>query len=171
MLTINNINDKKYKKIIKPIIRHSVFKETYNIEHHGISRMEHSLKVSYYSYKIALRLGLDYQSVARGGLLHDFYLCDNNRSRVSRFIDVFIHPKKTLATSKEYFNLNEIEENIIESHMFPLYHRLPKYKESIIVSLVDKFIGSKEMLKSFHCRTIYKFEYTVILLLIFITSN
>ena len=130
MLTINNINDKKYKKIIKPIIRHSVFKETYNIEHHGISRMEHSLKV-----------------------------------------DVFIHPKKTLTTSKEYFTLNEIEENIIESHMFPLYHRLPKYKESILVSLVDKFIGSKEMLKSFRCRTIYKFKYTIILLLIFITNN
>ena len=46
----------------------------YNIEHHGISRMEHSIKISYYSYLIAKKLKMDYVSVARGGLLHDFFL-------------------------------------------------------------------------------------------------
>ena len=50
MLTIK---DKKYKSIVKNILRDNNFKKTYNIEHHGISRMEHSLRVSYYSYKIA----------------------------------------------------------------------------------------------------------------------
>ena len=39
--------DKDYKKIVKDIFRNSNFKKLYNIEHHGISRMEHSIKISY----------------------------------------------------------------------------------------------------------------------------
>ena len=41
---------------------------------------EHLIKVSYKSYKIAKKLDLDYVSVARAGLLHDFYLDGNERS-------------------------------------------------------------------------------------------
>ena len=117
MLTIK---DKKYKSIVKNILRDNNFKKTYNIEHHGISRMEHSLRVSYYSYKIAKKLGFDYKAVARGGLLHDFYLEGDERNKVKKFTDTFVHPKKALATSKEYFDLSQLEENIIVSHMFPI---------------------------------------------------
>lgn len=168
MLTIN---DKKYKSIVKSILRDTNFKKTYNIEHHGISRMEHSLKVSYYSYKIARKIGFDYESVARGGLLHDFYLDGDERSGKSKFVDTFIHPKKALNTSKEYFSLNDVEENIIISHMFPIYKSLPKYKESALVNLVDKVIGLHEMLREVRCKTVYKFNYIILLLVIFITSK
>lgn len=168
MLTIN---DKKYKSIVKSILRDTNFKKTYNIEHHGISRMEHSLKVSYYSYKIARKIGFDYESVARGGLLHDFYLDGDERSGKSKFVDTFIHPKKALDTSRKYFDLNSIEENIIISHMFPIYKSLPKYKESALVNLVDKVIGLHEMLREVRCKTVYKFNYIILLLVIFITSK
>lgn len=168
MLTIN---DKKYKGIVKSILRDTNFKKTYNIEHHGISRMEHSLKVSYYSYKIARKIGFDYESVARGGLLHDFYLDGDERSGKSKFVDTFIHPKKALDTSRKYFDLNSIEENIIISHMFPIYKSLPKYKESALVNLVDKVIGLHEMLREVRCKTVYKFNYIILLLVIFITSK
>ena len=50
------INDKKYRKIVRCITKSDAFKETYNIEHHGISRMEHLTKVSYYSYNIAKKI-------------------------------------------------------------------------------------------------------------------
>lgn len=168
MLTIN---DKKYKRIVKSILRDANFKKTYNIEHHGISRMEHSLKVSYYSYKIARKIGFDYESVARGGLLHDFYLDGDERNGKTKFVDTFIHPKKALNTSKEYFSLNDVEENIIISHMFPIYKSLPKYKESVLVNLVDKVIGLHEMLKEVRCKTVYRFNYAILLLVIFITSK
>ena len=168
MLTIN---DKKYKSIVKSILRDTNFKKTYNIEHHGISRMEHSLKVSYYSYKIARKIGFDYESVARGGLLHDFYLDGDERSGKSKFVDTFIHPKKALDTSRKYFDLNSIEENIIISHMFPIYKSLPKYKESALVNLVDKVIGLHEMLREVRCKTVYKFNYIILLLVVIVTSK
>lgn len=161
--------DREYKKIVKDIFRNVEFKKLYNIEHHGISRMEHSIKISYYSYKIAKKLGMDYVSVARGGLLHDFFLDGDERNGKEKFLDTFTHPKRALDTSMEYFNVNDIEKNIIVSHMFPIYISMPKYKESFLVNLVDKVIGCKELLRGFACKFRYRFNYSYILLLLLIT--
>ena len=161
--------DKEYKKIVKDIFRNVEFKKLCNIEHHGISRMEHSIKISYYSYRIAKKLGMDYVSVARGGLLHDFFLDGDERNRKRKFLDTFVHPKKALSTSINYFNVNEIEKNIIVSHMFPIYLSLPKYKESFLVNFVDKVIGCKELIRGFGCKFNYRFNYTYVLMLLFIT--
>ena len=106
--------DKEYKKIVKDIFRNKEFKKICNIEHHGISRMENSIKISYYSYKIAKKLGIDYVSVARGGLLHDFFLDGDERNNKRKFLDTFTHPKKALETAQNNFELNEIEKNIIK---------------------------------------------------------
>jgi len=165
-----NIRDKKYKEIVKDIIRNNDFKKLYNIEHHGISRYEHLNKIAYYSYRIAKKLNMDYRSVTRGALLHDFYLDGNERSNRKKFTDTFVHPKKALETSKSIFSLNEIEENIIISHMFPIYPALPKYKESILVNAVDKVIGFKEMVAEYHYKFKYNFNYGFILLILFFKS-
>ena len=161
--------DKEYKKIIKDIFRNIEFKKLCNIEHHGISRMEHSIKISYYSYKIAKILRMDYVSVARGGLLHDFFLDGDERNSKRKFLDTFTHPKKALNTTIDNFKVNEIEKNIIVSHMFPIYLSLPKYRESVLVNLVDKVIGCKELIRGFGCKFKYQFNYTYVLLLLLIT--
>ena len=163
--------DKEYKKIVKDIFRNVEFKKLCNIEHHGISRMEHSIKISYYSYRIAKKLGMDYVSVARGGLLHDFFLDGDERNRKRKFLDTFVHPKKALSTSINYFNVNEIEKNIIVSHMFPIYLSLPKYKESILVNLVDKVIGGFELFNEYRYRCRYNFNYLLVLMVIFMKTN
>lgn len=162
--------DKEYKKIVKDIFRNVEFKQLYNIEHHGISRMEHSIKISYFSYKIAKKLGMDYISVARGGLLHDFFLDGDERNAKKKFFDTFTHPKRALKTSINNFEVNEIEKNIIVSHMFPIYLSIPKYKESVLVNLVDKIIGGKELLRGFGCKFNYKFNYTYVFLLLLMTK-
>ena len=161
--------DKEYKKIVKDIFRNIEFKKLGNIEHHGISRMEHSIKISYYSYKIAKKLKLDYISVARGALLHDFFLDGDERNGRRKFFDTFIHPKKALDTTVANFSVNEMEKNIIVSHMFPIYLSAPKYKESVLVNIVDKFVGSKELLRGFGCKFKYRFNYTYVFLLLLIT--
>ena len=161
--------DKEYKKIVKDIFRNVNFKQLYNIEHHGISRMEHSIKISYYSYKIAKKLGMDYVSVARGGLLHDFFLDGDERTGKRKFLDTFTHPKRALKTTMDNFKVNEIEQNIIVSHMFPIYLSTPKYKESFLVNLVDKVVGFKELLRGFRCKCSYKINYTYVFLLLLMT--
>lgn len=157
------MKDKEYKKIVKNILRNSEFKKMYNIEHHGISRWEHLIKISYHSYVIAKKLNMDYKSVARGALLHDFYLDGDERSKKRKFLDTFSHPKKALNTSLEHFDINEMEQNIIVSHMFPIYFVLPRFKESVLVDLVDKCIGSVEIIREYR----YKFRYRFNFLLIF----
>ena len=162
--------DKEYKKIVKEILRNNEFKKMYYIEHHGISRWEHLLKISYYSYKIAKKMKLDYVSVARGALLHDFYLDGDERTTKRKFLDTFSHPKKALETSIDIFNVNSMEQNIIVSHMFPIYPVLPKYKESILVDMVDKIIGGHEMLREYRCKFKYRFNYLFVLLMIFLLN-
>ena len=161
--------NKEYKKVVKDIFRNVEFKKLLNIEHHGISRMEHSIKVSYYSYIIAKKLKMNYVSVARGGLLHDFFLDGDERSNKEKFFDTFTHPKRALKTSVVNFKINDIEKNIIVSHMFPIYLSLPKYKESVLVNIVDKIIGCKEMIRGFACKFNYKFNYTYVFMLLLIT--
>lgn len=136
--------DIEYTTIVDPILLNNEFNKLDDIEHHGTTRLEHSLKVSYYSYKIAKALKLNYQETARAGLLHDFFLSDEERTKTERFLSMFTHPKKALNTATDHFELNNIEENIIVSHMFPLNLHIPKYRESWIVSTVDKVIAVKE---------------------------
>jgi len=167
---ILNIKDKKYNNIVKDIIRNPEIKRMADIEHHGISRLEHSLKVSYQAYRVAKRLHLDYISVARGGLLHDFYLEGNERNQLHKFTDTFIHPNKALNTTKSIFDINKIEENIIISHMFPIYLSPPKYTESVLVNLIDKIIGTKELFFEYITKTKYYLNYSYLILLLLITK-
>lgn len=162
-------NDEVYLLIIKHIMENSEFRNLENIKHHNTTRLDHSIKVSYYSYKVAKTLRLDYKDVARAGLLHDFYTDEISKcSKVKDKIKLFSikHPKDAVNNSTTYFNLSEKEINIIESHMFPVDYKIPKYTESWIVSIVDKILSIGEFSKKFS----YKFSYIINLYLLFILN-
>ena len=161
--------DQEYLFIIDNIMENAEFKKIENIKHHNTTRLDHSIKVSYYSYLIAKTLKLDYKEVARGGLLHDFYMdkiseCSKVRDKIKLFSTQ--HPKDAVNNATAYFNLSEKEINIIESHMFPVDYRVPKYAESWIVSLVDKVLSFGEFSKKFS----YKLTYVFNLYLLFILN-
>jgi len=161
-------NDNDYLNIIDDILYNNEFKKIDSSIHHGLSRLDHSLRVSYYSYKLSKILFLDYKEVARAGLLHDFFVT-KELSRKERTISAFVHPKKALANSTKFFNLSEKEKNIIEAHMFPLVpNKIPKYMESWIVSLVDKIVASYEFSYSYGSKALCKLPnaYVVSLLLL-----
>ncbi len=112
-----------------------------------ISRYDHSLFVAYIAHKISLRLGADAKIAARGGLLHDFEKHDKVRKSTSPFKMFFIHSKVAKSHANEVFFLNEVEQDIIVKHMWPMTpHLLPKYKESFIVNLADKYCAAMELL-------------------------
>lgn len=112
--------------------------------HYAYTRFEHSLSVAYYSYIICKYLHLDYQSVARAGLLHDlfFYDCENKVTRPKKHIRD--HPKIALKNAEALFSLNDKEKDIILKHMWPLTFTPPKYLESFIITFVDKYCALKE---------------------------
>ena len=160
-------NDIEYLNLINNILNNEEFNKIKNIEHHGVTRFEHSLRVSYYSYKVSKILKLDYKQVATGGLLHDFFITDDLKGKKKAF-SMFFHPYKSLENATKYFKLSEMEKDIIISHMFPsLPHKIPKYLESWLVSIVDKIVATYEFYYSYGKPYAYKFSnlYLVALLL------
>ena len=142
------IQDEEYHTIVSSILSKNEFsKEMRQIKHHVSNRLNHLLKVSYYSYRIAKYLRLDYEQVARAGLLHDFYLdsvYNQETFREKVLLYTMKHPQAAVKNAKKYFELSEKEEDIIRTHMFPLDVKIPKYAESWIVNLVDKGISTVE---------------------------
>ena len=144
-----NITDPNYYEIIKDIIESDLVQSMDKyIQHGNTTTLRHCITVSYLSYRIAKKLDLDFVSVARAGLLHDFYLYDWHDLPKEKNLfkkHGFTHPKKAFENANKYFKMNEIEKDIIVKHMWPLTLRsIPKYRESVIVSLVDKYLSTKE---------------------------
>ncbi len=116
--------------------------------HHGsITCLKHCLCVSYYSYRLAERWHCDKNAVARGALLHDFYLYDWHKKENRKGLHGFTHASHSLANAQLRFSLSPMEKDIIKKHMWPMQPRLPRYKESFLVCFVDKMIS---LMETFH---------------------
>ena len=166
---MKNNMDFEYSKLVKDILSNDEFAKMADIKHHNTTRLDHMMKVSYYSYKIAKVMGLKYKEVARAGLLHDFYFgrtkeLDNIKDKMKLY--THNHPKEAVTNAKKYFNINAIEEDIIASHMFPVDIKIPKYLESWVVSTVDKVVATYE----FYMKASKKLTYTLNLGLIIVLN-
>jgi len=160
----SHTEDLEYMEIIGSIVTNENFIKIKEYEHHGITRYEHSLKVSYYSYLLAKKFGLDYRETARGGLLHDFFYSPDERDKKERIVSTFIHPKRAVATAKKNFNLSDKEVDMIRAHMFPVNIAIPKYMESWIVNFVDKAVAISEVGTYLKNRMSYVYNLSVILI-------
>lgn len=116
-------------------------------QHKGTDVLEHSLYVSYLSYRICKEKGLDYRSAARGALLHDFFLYQRHVNKPYRGWHTSRHPREALKNATERFELNALERDIIRKHMWPITVKFPRYYESYIVSTVDKYCCVMEAFK------------------------
>jgi uncharacterized protein len=117
-------------------------------QHRGVDCLKHSLNVSLFSYLICRRLGLDYRSAARGGLLHDFFLYDWHEGNPHGGLHAFRHPAIASLNANKTFHLNHREQDVIKKHMWPLTISVPRYPETFVVVLVDKFFCIREVFKS-----------------------
>ncbi len=144
------ILEPEYYRCIKDLIESEVVLQMKKYIHHGnTSCFEHCLNVSYMNYKICKWLNLDYRSAARAGLLHDLFLYDWHLKHSKKILEKhgFTHSKIALFNAQKYFNLNNLEKDIILKHMWPLNIELPKYKETCVIVLTDKICCIKEFLK------------------------
>ncbi len=159
-------NDIEYLNLVNDIIYDKNFLRIKKERHHGLSRLDHSLRVSYYSYLIAKKLGFKYKDAARGGLLHDYFL-EEELSLRKRSFSMFFHPYYAYKNATNEFNLTEIEKDIIINHMFPtLPHKIPKYIESWLISIVDKFIATYEFYISYGQPFVYKYAHIYVIILL-----
>lgn len=144
---MNNLTpqDIEFNFIINDIITNTTVLQMNNFkQHYETSCFEHCLNVSYYSYLICKKFNLDYVAAARSGMLHDLFLYDWRTKNDRTGLHAFTHPKTALNNAKSQFNISKKEEDIILKHMWPVTLKLPKYRESYVITLVDKFCAIKE---------------------------
>lgn len=135
----------EYNECIKDLLELDEVKKLDEFEQHcHTSRFQHSLNVSYYSYLACKVLGLDYRSAARGGLLHDLFLY-NWREVKKPQKHAFWHPKEALLNAERICDLNDVEKDIIVKHMWPVTISFPRYAESYIITLMDKYCATVEV--------------------------
>lgn len=116
--------------------------------HSGTSRLQHSLNVSYYNFLLCRFLRLDARAAARAGLLHDLFFYDR-RDHVPVEGEGWHgvgHPKIAFMNASEMFPLSQLEGDMIVNHMWPLSLRLPRYRETFVITLVDKFCAAAEVI-------------------------
>lgn len=106
-------------------------------QHHHSNRLDHSISVSYDSYLIAKKHHLNVRATARAGLLHDLFYYDWRTTKFNLGSHAFIHPRVALRNAEKLTELSPMEKDIILKHMWGATAALPKYRESVIVSLVD----------------------------------
>lgn len=145
------VEDLIFKSYLEEIMQKKKFlKMNRYIQHGNTTCLLHSIAVSYYSYRLAkfLRLNIHEKELIRGSLLHDYFLYDwHAKYKPTRNVGLHgkIHPTIALFNARKDYDINRIEADIIERHMFPLTFTPPKYKESIIVCLVDKVLSVYEV--------------------------
>ena len=152
----------EFESILKPYLKHPKVLEMKKYSHHGITRYDHSYRVALYTYKVTKKCHFNYKSATIAAFLHDFYLDEvNDESKHQKWIN---HPYIASYNALKYFNINELEKDIIEKHMFPITIRLPKYKESWVVDIVDDIMAISEKIRSMK----WKLEPVINLSLIFL---
>lgn len=136
--------DKEFLDYVNEILNNREFIKRKKFMHHeNESVYDHSLEVAYNSYLFAKKHNLNCKDISIGALLHDFYYNSWQESYTKKsFFKMhgFIHAREALNNSRKFFPhlMNKKIEDIILKHMFPLNIRLPKYKETWVVTLIDK---------------------------------
>lgn len=174
--SISKFDDKiEFFHIIEDIISNeNVQKMKLFRQHCDTSCYEHCLHVAYYSYYLAKKLGLDYISTARAAMIHDLFLYDwrkKYRDIELPGLHAFVHPRIALRNALNLFDLNLIEQDIIVKHMWPVTLPFPRYAETYIVSLMDKYSAFKESYLYFRAslrsKRFYRYAYIFLSLIVF----
>ena len=140
------LKDEEYLSLIRDLLRQpKVIQMRQYRQHHNVNCFDHCLFVSYNTYLICKKNNLDYVSAARAGMLHDLFLYDwRKRENGRKGHHAFTHPKEALRQALTITDLNDKEQDIIKNHMWPVTPKFPKYKETYIITLVDKYFAVAE---------------------------
>ena len=120
---------------------------TTTVFEHCVSVAKFSLLMAYYLER-TMKIKVDRDSLVRAALLHDYFLYDwHDKTVPGHNIHGFTHPRTAMLNADRDFGLNEVEKDIISKHMFPLTFMPPRYRESVLVTLADKWCALCETFK------------------------
>lgn len=166
-------NDKEFINVIDDMLNNKTVQEMKKYrQHYETSCFDHCLEASYFCYKICKKLHLDYISCARAAMVHDLFLYDwRVRQPGRKGLHTFTHPKYAYENASKIFDLNKKQKDIIVKHMWPVtFFSIPRYAESFILTLVDKYCALSEsyneVYSCFNKKRAFRFAYVILSLLI-----
>lgn len=133
---------------VKDLVADRTVLQMKNYTHHcGTSRYQHCLNVSYYNFVVCRFFGFNANEAARAGILHDLFLYDRHEHTPveGEGWHGVGHPKVAFSNASEAFSITPLEGDMILKHMWPLSPELPKYKETFVITLVDKYCAIAEV--------------------------
>lgn len=161
-------NQTEFELIIRDLVCNETVQKMKDYkQHYDTSCFEHCRNVAYYSYLICKKYHFDYISAARAGMLHDLFLYDwRVRQDDRKGLHAFTHPQTALNNASKIFKLNEKEVDIILKHMWPITLRFPKYIESYVITLVDKYCAIQESIQAYKAKKLYRYAYVFLSMLV-----
>jgi uncharacterized protein len=143
-------NNEEFQEILKDIFENDKVKEMKKYRIHGnTSCYAHCYDVAYFCYLYCKKHNLDYKSATRAAMLHDFYLYDWHVKGNHKGLHGFTHSQTAFDNASKIFELNSLEKDMILTHMWPLtFFKMPMYKESFILTIIDKQCAISESFKT-----------------------
>ena len=141
----------EFDSILKDYLDHPDVQKMKDYCAHGrISVYTHCLNVAKKAYLLDRRfhVGSNLENLLIGALLHDFYLYDWHGAKLHFNIfkmHGYTHPGQACENAKRIFGINEVQQEVIRCHMWPLTLRsVPRHREAVLVCIADKICALKE---------------------------
>ena len=151
---LNESDKEVFHRVIQELVQNpKIFEMKKYIQHSNITTFTHCLRVAKNSLLLARKFNweVNRDSLIRGAMLHDYFLYDWHTKGDG--LHGFHHPLIAATNARRDFNLNDLEYDIILSHMWPLtFLHFPKSKEAFLVSLADKICSADEVVSRFNRR-------------------
>lgn len=146
-----NKNQEQFWDAFLELRENPLIQELKQYPNHKISNLyDHSSRVAVCAYDLSrrFRISINGKSLAKGAMLHDFYLYHARANKEISTKDHWLgHPRTALANAEKVFYLTELEKNIILSHMWPLnFLHFPRSREAVLVSAADKICACGELI-------------------------
>lgn len=136
---------------VRPLLSNSMVRRLdLQSQHYKYTRLRHSVDVAYRCYFLSRLFGWQYSaSLAKAALLHDFFFLEEGMNSLTLFRS---HPQIAVENAAAITTLSPMEQDIIEKHMFFANFTLPRYKESVLLIVVDNLSFVAEMAISLFTR-------------------
>lgn len=118
-------------------------------QHSSSNTFCHSVSVAKTAYRLSkfFHLKVNEKSLAKGAMLHDFYLYNARGGHIGAWEHGTNHAETALKNSMKHYELTKLEKDIIYCHMWPLnITRIPRSKECLLISMADKYCAAKELM-------------------------
>lgn len=153
-MTFTEREEKELGELLNPLLEdQNVLRMKGFIQHGQITTYDHCEKVAQTCFWLTRRLGLKLREkeLIRAAMLHDFFLYDWHQAEIplTRPFEMhgYTHPGRASKNAARIMHAGRLEQDIIESHMWPLtLLHPPKSREAWVVCMADKYCSARETL-------------------------